>query len=234
MDAIHKPAGAEGVSFNELLATMKSRGALSNHRSLRAYLDLLVASKAVSVTKVPAKSPNVRMKEVYEPAGREPAVVTGWEAMDEYGIGWEVPQEERRTAHTDLEGAGRAVLRSGVLYASLEDLVVDTLRRAGGKEEKALALTYTAALMATDPLDEAYLVRRAREAGVSAEVEEMLAEIRALFYAPKVPAGDVKALFSVRRAGSPLRREAATRRPRWTVLSPDALLDAVGKQLGAK
>ncbi|MDG7028366.1 MAG: hypothetical protein JRN16_08160, partial [Nitrososphaerota archaeon] len=69
---------------------------------------------------------------------------------------------------------------------------------------------------------------------VQGEVRELLDELRSILYAPRLSLRDVKTLYGVRRASPPLRRGGRARRPRWTLVSPDGLLDIVGKQLGVK
>lgn len=223
-------AGSRPPSFNEILVHLKSHGVVSNHRSLRAYLDLLLASKAVRVRSA-AESPNLKPRQEYAVTGKGPFVEVGYGAMTFYGLGWETPSDSLLELQVDLEGVARGTLFSGTLFGSLEDTVVGALSAARGAEGRGVAETYSAALLATARLDEAYLVRRAKDARVDGEVGELLAEIWSLFYDPRLPAEDVKTLYAVRRERPPLQRK---RVPRWTIFSPDGVLDVVGKQMGLK
>ena len=235
--SVLKAVGALGSagrpSFNELLGRLRSEGVVSNHRSLRTYLDLLVASKSVRMRSEPS-SPNVRRRQVYAATGRGPFVQVGEGAMRFHGLRWDTGSDSLREVKLDLEGVARGTLDSGVLYGSVEDTVVDALGSARGTEGKALARTYSAALLVSARLDEGYLLRRAEAGKVQEEARELLCELRWVLYAPRVPLRDVKALYGVRRASSPLRRGGRAARPRWTLFSPEGLLDVVGKQLGVK
>ena len=231
--AVGSLASDGSPSFNAILGRLKSEGVLANHRSLRTYLDILIASGSLRM-KTARSSANIRPVQVYSLTGRGPFVRAGERAMSLHGLAWDTGVDGTKSVRLDLEGVARGTLVSGTLYASVEDTVVAALESAGGAEAKALALTYCAALLASNRLDEEYLIRRARAAEVVAEVMELLEELRSIFYAPKMPVKDVKTLYRVRGAVSPLQRGKRPADPRWTLFAPDALLDVVGKQLGVK
>ena len=231
--AVGSLASDGSPSFNAILGRLKSEGVLANHRSLRTYLDLLLASGSLRMGTARSAA-NIRPMQVYSLTGRGPFVRAGEGAMSLHGLAWDTGVDETKSVRLDLEGVARGTLESGTLYASVEDTVVAALESAGGAEAKALALTYCAALLASNRLDEDYLLRRAEEAGVAAEVEELLDELRSIFYAPRTPVMDVKTLYRVRGAFPPLRRGSMSGDPRWTLFDPDGLLDVVGKQLGVK
>ncbi|MDG7018513.1 MAG: hypothetical protein JRN73_09215 [Nitrososphaerota archaeon] len=233
LEAVGALSSSGPSSFNALLGHLRSEGTVSNHRSLRTYLDLLVASKSVRVRSEPSR-PNIRNMQVYAPTGRGPIVHVGEGAMLIHGLKWETGSDAVREEKLDLEGVARGTLDSGVLYGSVEDTVVDALANAKGAEARALAVTYCAALLVSKRLDEGYLLRRAKAGRVQGEVRELLDELRSILYAPRLSLRDVKTLYGVRRASPPLRRGGRARRPRWTLVSPDGLLDIVGKQLGVK
>lgn len=221
-----------GATFNALLSDLRSRGVLSNHRSLRAYLDLLVATGCAKMRREPGGSPNVRARQVYRATGEGPYVKVGDGALIFHGVNWETPTDSVRDAEVSLEGAARGTLDSGVAYASLEDTAVEELKRSGGDDP--LAATYCAALLAPGGFDEGYLLRRARREGVGRGARELLSELKAVLAGPRVPVRDVKTLYAVRRARPPPRWGGTLPAPRWDLFSPDALLDVVGKQLGVK
>ncbi|MDE1858208.1 MAG: hypothetical protein KGI26_03965 [Thaumarchaeota archaeon] len=233
IDAVGALHSAHGPSFNDILGHLRADRTIANHRSLRSYLDLLVAAGSVRVRIEPSRS-NVRPRQVYALTSKGPFAQAGEGAVSRLGVAWDLGSEELVRVKLDLEGVARGTLDAGVLYCSAEDALVDALAGARGADAKALSLTYSAALAVSNRLDEEYLLRRARARGVEAEVAELLAELRSLFYAPRVPARDVKTLYLVRRALPPLRRGGTLYEPKWTLFSPDVLLDVVGKQLGVK
>ena len=233
LDAIGALRSAHGPTFNDLLAHLATEGTIANHRSLRAYLDLLIAAGAVRV-RSEASRPNVRPRQVYALTRRGPFVQAGERGIAYHGLAWEVGDEGAAGVKLDLEGVARGTLDSGVLYASVEDTVVDALAAGRGGEAKAASLTYSAALLVWSRLDLRYLLRRAKARGIEPEVTELLAELRAVLYAPKFPCRDLKTLYLVRRSLPLLMRDRTPPAPKWTLFSPDALLDVVGKQLGVK
>lgn len=230
VEAVNRLTGQE-PTFGDILGRLKSGGTLSNHRSLRKYLDLLVAARVLRLESRPAASPNVRPRQVYSLTGRGPYVKVGEGAMSFHGLNWETDPPALSDSEVDLEGVARATLESGTLYGSLEDTVVDALARAKGAEAEAVAATYSAALLATKRFDEGYLMRRARVRGVEEVAKELLDEIRSLLYSPKLPVEDIRALYALRRVRPALKSSGGE--PRWSLFSPDGLLDVVGKQSGA-
>lgn len=223
-------------TFNAVLAYLKSRRILSNHRSLRAYLDSLVDSGLLSVWTEPTRQPNVRSRQVYSLTHNGPFVEAGEKALIFHGLNWTVPSKSSVKLRTDVEGVVRGRLEEGTLYGSLEDTVVETLARSKGKAGVGGALSFSAALLATKKFDFEYLMQRARKRGVGELTRELLYEIWYLLTCPKPEVEDLKSLFEMRRLLQSVHRTALVRppKPRWSLLSPDELVDVIGKQLGLK
>jgi hypothetical protein len=224
--------GAE-PTFSEILADLRSSGILSNHRSLRTYLDSLVLSGILKVRKEEARRKNVRPKEIYSLTHGRPHVEAGDGALLFHGLNWTIPVKSSIKLMTDEEGVARARLADGTLYASLEDVVVANL---AAKRRAALerALPLCAALLATCSFDPVYLDRRAKEMGVGGLVKELLDEIGYIVSSPRPEVEDIRTLYAVRRRLGSLRRNVALhdQEPRWDLLSPHELVDVAGKQLG--
>lgn len=220
-------------TFNAILAYLGSRRILSNHRSLRAYLDSLVRSGLLGVSTKSGGKPNIRPTQVYSLAHSRPSVETGAKALIFHGLNWTLPAESSVRRATDVEGVARARLEGGTLYGSLEDTVVETLTRVKTKAGADPALTFCAALLAAKKFDHTYLMRRAREKGVVKLIQELLDEIDHLLTSPKPEAEDIKSLYAIRRSAHH-RTPAMPPKPRWSLFSPDELVDVMGKQLGLK
>jgi len=222
-------------TFNAILDNLRSRGTLSNHRSLRRYLDYLAYSGSVRVRIAPARGPNVRPKQIYSLTHDGPFIEAGEKAMVFHGLNWTVPFEPLVKVATDTEGVVRGRIEKGTLYASLEDSIVENLARSKGGTISRQAISFSAALLATKRFDHSYLIRRARKAGVEGLVEELLDEIEYLVISPKPEVDDLKSLYEIRRRLSrPSFRRTTSPKPAWSMLSKDELVDLVAKQLGLK
>lgn len=223
-------------TFSAILTFLKSRGILANHRSLRTYLDSLVRSGLLSMRAEPASQPNVRPKQVYSLSQSGPFVEAGEKALIFQGLNWTLPTKSSVKLNTDLEGVVRARLEGGVLYGSLEDTIVESLARTRGKAGADLMLSFCASLLATKKLDYAYLLQRARERGVERLIRELLDEIDYLLISPKVEVEDIKSLYVIRRWLQLAHHKTPVQspKPRWSLFSPDDLVNVIGKQLGLK
>jgi hypothetical protein len=224
-------------TFNAILDHLRARGSLSNHRSLRRYLDYLTHAGALRMREVPARVANVRPKQVYSLTQDGPFVEAGERALALHGLSWTLPFKSSLRAATDTEGVVRGRIEGGVLYASLEDSIVENLARNKGGASSRQAITFSAALLTSTKLDRSYLMRRAKEEGVAGLVQELLDEIEYLVVSPKPEVDDLKSLYEIRRRLSPSRssmRRTTLPRPAWSALSKDELVDLLAKQLGLK
>ena len=182
----------------------------------------------------PVKQPNVRSKQVYSLSDKGPIVEAGEKAMVFHGLNWIIPTQSTIKIKTDMEGLARARIASGIVFGSLEDAIVETLAKTKNREGASRTLTFAAAMLATERIDYAYLMQRARRREVDRLVEGLMDEINYVLHSPKPAVEDVRALFAIRRqlANHP-KTPVQTRSQRFP-LSLDEMIDIIGKQLGVK
>ena len=221
-------------TFNAILAYLSSRNILSNHRSLRVYLDAMLNSEMLTLQKEPVKQPNVRPKQVYSLRNDGPLVEAGERAMVFHGLNWTVPSKSSIKLKTDIEGLARARIVHGTVYASLEDTIVETLAKNKNTERLFQTLTFCAALLATKKFDRDYLIRRARSRNVRETVERLLEEIGYVLNSPKPEVEDIRTLYEIRKQLANHGLMSTSYNERQFLLSPDEMVDLIGKQLGVK
>jgi hypothetical protein len=221
-------------TFNAVLEYLSSRRILSNHRSLRAYLDIMVKSGLLSLRKEPVKQPNVRPRQVYSITGSDPLIEAGERAMLFHGLNWTLPSRSSIKTKTDIEGLVRARIEHGTLYGSLEDATVETLAKTKNSQRVFRALTFGAAMLATRKLDHGYLMQRAKEKQVEDLVQGLLDEISYLLNSPKPEVDDIRTLYEIRNRLVSQRRTSLRPKSRKFPLSADEMVDVIGKQLGVK
>ncbi len=221
-------------TFNAILDYLSSRSILSNHRSLRVYLDAMLNSQMLTLKKEPGKQSNVRPKQVYSLKNGGPFVEAGERAMLFHGLNWTVPAKSSIKLKTDVEGLVRARIVHGAVYASLEDTIVGALAKNKNAERLSLTLTFCAALLATKKFDRDYLIKRSRERKVGETVEGLLEEIGYVLYSPKPIVEDVRTLYEIRKQLANRGLTSGSYNERKFPLSPDEMVDIIGKQLGVK
>jgi hypothetical protein len=221
-------------TFNAILEYLSSRKILSNHRSLRAYLDAMVKTGLLRLRDEPVEQPNVRSKQVYSLTETGPIVEAGEEAMVFHGLNWNVPSKSSIKMKTDIQGLARARIARGKAYASLEDAIVETLAKSKSSQRVSRALTFSAALLATGKIDYGYISQRAKKKGVDDLVQGLLGEINYLLNSPRPAVEDIRTLFEIRRRLSNHPRASVEVRSNRFPLSPDDMIDVIGKQLGVK
>ena len=221
-------------TFNVILAYLSSRNALSNHRSLRAYLDSMMKSGMLTLRKEPVKQPNVRPKQVYSLTGKGPFIEVGERAMLFHGLNWTVPSKSSIKMKTDIEGLARARIGQGALYGSLEDTVTGTLAKTKGSDRAFQTLAFCAAMLATKKFNQGYLMHRAKERGVEDLVEGLLDGIVCLLTSPKPEVEDIRTLYKIRMRLASRAPISIRHKSRRAPLSPDEMVDVIGKQLGVK
>lgn len=221
-------------TFNAILQYLSSRKILSNHRSLRAYLDSMVKTGLLALRDEPVKQPNVRSKQVYSSTENGPIVEAGEKAMVFHGLNWSVPSKSSIKVKTDIQGLARARISRGTVYGSLEDAIVETLAKSKNSQRISRALTFGAAMLATRKIDYGYIMRRAKRKGVDDLVQGLLDEINYLVNSPKPAVEDIRTLFEIRRRLANYPRTSVQIKSRRFPLSPDEMIDVIGKQLGVK
>jgi len=221
-------------TFNAILDSLSSRNVLSNHRSLRVYLDAMVNSEMLTLQKEPDKQRNVRPKQIYSLKSDGPLVEAGERAMLFHGLNWTIPSKSSIKLKSDIEGLARARIAHGTVYASLEDTIVGTLAKNKNSERRFLTLNFCAALLATKKFELDYLIRRARERKVRETVERLLEEIDYVLHSPKPMVEDIRTLYEIRKQLANRGLRSSWFDERKFLLSPDEIVDVIGKQLGVK
>jgi hypothetical protein len=89
-------------------------------------------------------------------------------------------------------------------------------------------------MLATKKFDHVYLTQRAKERNVEDPVERLLDEIDYLLNSPKPEVDDIRTLYEVRRRLVNRARMSLRPKSREFPLSPDEMVDVIGKQLGVK
>jgi hypothetical protein len=221
-------------TFNAILAYLSSKNILSNHRSLRAYLDAMIDSEMLTLRKEPIKQPNVPPKQIYSLKNDGPLVEAGERAMVFHGLNWALPSKSSIKLKTDLEGLARARTIHRTVYASLEDTVVETLAKNKNNERLFQTLTFCAALLATKKFDRDYLIQRARTRNVEDIIERLLEEINYVLNSPKPQVEDIRTLYEIRKQLANRALMATSYNERKFLLPADELVDIIGKQVGVK
>jgi hypothetical protein len=150
---------AGAASFRAILRDAALAGVVVEHKTLRRYLDLMLAGNVLTV-----KTRNVGSvlpQQVYTAVSSQPQVSVGLAALREYGLNWDVPSASLRTVPTDFEGLVRSKITDSVLIASLEDCLVHVFREDA--REKTGATILVSAMLSTVRVDLPYLLRRADE-----------------------------------------------------------------------
>jgi hypothetical protein len=236
------------VSFRAIWLEARKRGVLSRDRSVRNYLDLLLAAGLLSVKRVRIKAPHP--KEVYKVTGRKPVVFAGLQCLQYYGLMWESEGSGLLPMASDLEGVVRGRLfQQGarmIVMASLEDCLIYELGQ--DVRGKTGHIELVAAMLTTRSVDLPYLLRRADQQGLGKTIRFLLKRLERLFGSrPEVE--DLITFLSVREKFLRIMRNYASHGVHKLIeevgrgtlglqlarsLSDDDILAAAGKQLGAR
>lgn len=163
----------DAASFRNILREAARVGVLSRHETLRRYLDLLVEAKVLRMRTRDVGS--VNLQQLYTVSSRKPEVWVGLAVLRRYGLNWEVPEAEMRRVLTDFDGLVRSKVFDKVLMASLEDCLIQELRRDVSR--KSGAISFVVAIVSTRVLDLAYLLRRADEMRLGTALRRLLIRI---------------------------------------------------------
>jgi hypothetical protein len=221
-------------TFNSILAHLSSRNILSNHRSLRAYLDAMVKSGMLRLRKRSVKQSNIRPKQVYSLTRKGPLIEVGEKSLIHHCLNWTLPYRSSIKAKTDLEGFTRARIAGTVFYGSLEDAVVETLAKTQNTGRFSQTLTFCTAMLATKNVNQNYLMLRAKQKKVERLVAGLLDGIARVLDSPKPEVEDIRTLYEIRNQLAHHGRIRAPGHSLRLLLSPDEMVDAIGKQLGVK
>ena len=147
------------ASFRTILRDAAFAGVVVEHKTLRRYLDLMLAG---NLLKVKARNVgSVLPQQIYSVNSSEPQVRVGLAVLREYGLNWDIPSSSLRTVSTDFEGLVRSKIADSVLVASLEDCLVHVLHEDATKSTGNTI--FVSVMLSTARVHLPYLLRRADE-----------------------------------------------------------------------
>jgi hypothetical protein len=161
------------ASFMHILQEAARAGTLRDHKTLRRYLDLLVAGGVLRMRTRDVGS--AKPQQLYRVVSKEPEVYVGSAVLRRHGLNWDIPETEMRKVSTDFEGLVRSVVFERVLMASLEDSLVHEIYRDVKKGTGAVS--FVVAMITTRKLDLPYILRRADEMHVGRALRLMFSRI---------------------------------------------------------
>lgn len=118
-------------SFRNLLKEMARRGIVKDNKTLRLYLNLLVAGKVLSVRMHDVGS--VYPQQIYSLRSKRPIVWVGPGILRKHGLNWEIPLSDIRQISSDFDGLARSQILESGLMAALEDCLAYELH---GRQRK--------------------------------------------------------------------------------------------------
>lgn len=185
-------------SFSEILLAANQQGILSWHRTLRRYLDLLVEGKLLTMRKKDVGS--VNPQQLYRLSQKEAHLLTGLTVLSQQGLNWDMTEEDTYTVKTDLAALVRArKIKIGSeerLVSGLEDTLAYELERDAREQNGTAQLV--ASMIATRPLDLAYLLRRADLLYTGQSTRALLQKITDTFKKNIPPAVDGRSFLETR------------------------------------
>ncbi len=232
-------------SFNEILSKLSVGRVLVFHRSLRKYLDLLVAAKLLSLKYEKASQPNIRAKQVYHPADSKASMEAGEKSLLFHGLNWDLPSPRSVIVKMDLQALARAKVSGKKVYASLEDSIVQSLKVLRKRYPHTVSelLFFATALLATQKVDVDYLLYRAKQEGIEKEVIGIFKLIDETFTSRNPDVEDIFTLYKLRERYSHQRRflpksirERSIERESHVkdLMTPNQVVEYAGKQLGLR
>lgn len=149
------------ASFRRIMVEANVRGVLSWHRTLRRYLDLLVQAGVLRVKEKDVGS--VNPQQTYTVASKKPKLWTGVRVLQLHGLNWDTPVQGPDRLETDLAALARAkpYIMEGrkILATGVEDTLAYELKKDADEQTGRAELVV--AILATRPVDLAYLLKRA-------------------------------------------------------------------------
>jgi hypothetical protein len=234
------------VSFSQILVKASVQGVLSWHRTLRRYLDLLVQGHVLKVREKDVGSVNLQQLYTFQQSNAK--LWTGLQALALHGLSWDVPSDDLYPVLTDIAALVRSNPSSTMekirLITGLEDGIAYELKRDMARGTGGTELV--AALLATRPVDIAYLVRRSDPLGIGASTRRLFEKISDTY--ASIPADvDGRIFLQTRERFLKIQHSYTTRgftrllkpqRPRVQgtrvvdALTPANIVYAAGKQMG--
>ncbi len=222
------------------------QGLMSWHRTLRRYLDLLVQGSVLGFEEKDVGS--VNPQQLYTLQQARPRLWTGLTALAQHGLNWDVPDKDLYTVPTDLAALVRSkplnTPGKTILVTGLEDGLAHELKRDFTQQIGSAELV--AGMLATHPVDLAYLLRRADLIGIGQSTRRLVMKVIDTY--SSIPEDvDGRVFLQVRNRFLKLRHLYSTRgtlklldtqgrgRLGTTVvedLSPSRIVSTGGKQLG--
>jgi len=160
-------------SFRNLLKETARQGIIKDNKTLRAYLDLLMAGKVLDVRTRDVGS--VYRQQIYFVKDSEPKVWVGLGILQRHGLNWDMPLTDIRPAVTDFDGLVRSRDFEAGQMASLEDCLADEVHTDAKKNIGTISLVI--AMIATIRVDLPYLLRRADQMHVGKAVRILFRRI---------------------------------------------------------
>jgi len=113
----------DASSFRNLLKETAREGIIKDNKTLRAYLDLLVAGKVLEVHTRDVGS--VYRQELYILKTDKPKIWVGLGILQRHGLNWDFSPSDIRPVLTDFDGLVRSKSFEAGRMASLEDCLAD-------------------------------------------------------------------------------------------------------------
>jgi len=161
------------ASFRKILREAARANIIRDNKTLRRYLDLLVAGNILRVRTRDVGS--VQLQQLYSVTSKRPKVMVGLAILRRRGLNWDVPAADMQPVLTDFDGLTRAQISDSRLMACLEDCLIhefqsDARRNTG-------TVSFVVAMISTRKLDLPYLLRRADEMRVGRALRLLLNRI---------------------------------------------------------
>ena len=231
-------------TFNTLLTELSDKRIVVFHRSLRKYLDLLVSAKLLTVKYEKPSQPNIREKQIYHLSDNNANMEAGEKALLLHGLNWDIPSPMSLNIKTDLQALALATVSESKVYASLEDTIVQSLKVLPLRypERASELIVFATALLATQKVNFAYLLRRAKEESIEEEIIKILRVIDNTFASANPNVEDILTLYKLREKYAHLRKSLVRsiegskviEYPPKDTISSNQVVEYDGKQLGLR
>lgn len=160
-------------SFRNVLKETARWSIIKDNKTLRLYLNLLVAGKVLSVRAHDVGS--VYRQEIYSLRSNKPRVWVGLGILRRHGLNWDAPLTDIRAISTDFEGLVRSKNFDNARMASLEDCLTDEVYTDAKKNTGTTS--FVIAMISTTKVDLPYLIRRADQMHVGKAIRILFRRI---------------------------------------------------------